>query len=67
MLAVAFGFFDITLERVVPLMLPDGAEDTYRSILFAVKNLTVIPFTVIWMVSVARQTVQYDPAAAVPR
>lgn len=65
LLAVAFAFFDITLERLVPV--PGSAEDTYRSILFAVKNLTVIPFTVIWVVSVVRTCVQYDLAAAASR
>ncbi len=64
LLAVAFAFFDLALERVVPLVVPDDAEDTYRSVLFAVKNLTVIPFTMIWMVSVVRQAVQYDLAVS---
>jgi hypothetical protein len=62
LLAVAFAVFDLALEG-----LSDG--DTYRSVLFAVKNLTVIPFTVIWMISVARTCVQYDlvKAAAASR
>ena len=62
LLAIAFAIFDLTLERV-----SDG--DTYRSVLFAVKNLTVIPFTVIWMISVARTCVHHDlvEAAAASR
>jgi hypothetical protein len=67
LLAVAFAFFDLTLERLVPLALPEAAHDAYRSVLFAVKNLTVIPFTVIWMVSIVRTCVQYDCAAAASR
>ena len=56
LLGVAFAVFDLALEGL-------SDDDTYRSILFAVKNLTVIPFTVIWMVSVVRTCVQYDLAA----
>jgi hypothetical protein len=55
LLALAFAVFDLTLERL-------SDDETYRSVLFAVKNLTVIPFTVIWMISVARTCVQYDLA-----
>jgi hypothetical protein len=64
LLLLAFAVFDLALERVVPLAVPGSAQDAYRSILFAVKNLTVIPFTMIWMVSVVRTCVQYDPAQA---
>jgi hypothetical protein len=64
MLAVAFGFFDLVLERLVPPALPESAHDGYRSVLFAVKNLTVIPATMIWMVSIVRTCVRYDRAAA---
>jgi hypothetical protein len=67
LLAFAFGFFDVTLERLVPMAFTDDVGDTYRSILFAVKNLTIIPFTVIWMVSIVRTSVQYDIAAAASR
>jgi hypothetical protein len=62
LLAVAFAIFDLVLEGL-------SDDDTYRSILFAVKNLTIIPFTVIWMISVVRTCVQYDlvEAAATSR
>jgi hypothetical protein len=53
LLALAFAIFDLALEGL-------SDDDTYRSVLFAVKNFTVIPFTVIWMISIARTCVQYD-------
>lgn len=59
LLGIAFAIFDLMLERLVP--------DAHRSVLFAIKNLTVIPFTVIWMVSVVRTCVQYDLATAASR
>jgi hypothetical protein len=57
LLGIAFAVFDLTLERL-------SDDDTYRSVLFAVKNLTIIPFTTIWMISVVRTCVQYDLAEA---
>ena len=65
LLALAFTVFDLGLERLAPLTLPADAEDTYRSILFALKNLTVIPLTMIWMVSVVRQVLRYPADRAV--
>lgn len=59
LLTVAFVIFDVTLERIVPQAVPDAARDAYRSALFALKNLTVIPFTMIWLVAVIRQVVRH--------
>ncbi|QBI53061.1 hypothetical protein [Streptomonospora litoralis] len=47
--------FDVIPERIVPLWLPASAEDTYWAVLLAAKNVTVIAFTIIWMVGAVRQ------------
>lgn len=49
--------FDIIPEQVVTLWIPDAAETTYTATLLAVKNPTVIAFTFVWMVGIARQMV----------
>lgn len=47
--------FNVIPEQIVPLWLPDSAEDVYWAVLLAVKNLTVIAFTMIWVVAAVRQ------------
>nr|WP_156002395.1 hypothetical protein [Streptomonospora sp. PA3] len=54
LLALA-AVFNIVPEQVVPLWLPASAHDLYWACLLAAKNLTVIAFTLLWMVAAARQ------------
>ncbi|NYH50492.1 hypothetical protein HNR06_000081 [Nocardiopsis arvandica] len=54
LLALA-AVLDIVPERVVPLWIPASAEDLYWALLLAVKNVTVIAFTFVWMVAAVRQ------------
>jgi len=54
--AVSAGF----LGWIVPGWMPAGYEHVYRGALLFVKNLTIIPFTMIWTVGIVRQLVSYD-------
>ncbi|MBB4932941.1 hypothetical protein F4561_003761 [Lipingzhangella halophila] len=47
--------FDVIPERIVPLWISASAEDLYWALLLATKNVTVIAFTLIWMVAAVRQ------------
>ena len=62
----AFITFDVIPERVVTRWIPDDLEATYFAILLAVKNFTVIPFTIIWLVGVLRQMLLDSPPGATP-
>lgn len=61
LLGAAAAFFDLFLEGVVPHRLPI-AHDTYLAWLLAVKNPTVIAFTIVWIVGVVRQALIHTPA-----
>ncbi|KII00073.1 hypothetical protein LP52_03850 [Streptomonospora alba] len=54
LLALA-AVFNVVPERIVPRWLPPSAEDLYWAALLAGKNVTVIAFTLVWMVGAARQ------------
>jgi hypothetical protein len=64
--ALLVGLFvlaDVVPERLVPALVPVGP--LYWATLLAVKNLTVIPFTMIWLVGAVRQALLApDPEAA---
>lgn len=64
LLAVLFVLADVVPEQVVPALVDVGPP--YWAGLLALKNLTVIPFTLIWCVGVARQLV-LAPAHDRPR
>lgn len=48
-----FVLADVVPEQVVPALAPVGP--LYWGALLGIKNLTVIPFTVVWLVAVLRQ------------
>uniref|UniRef100_UPI000377D827 hypothetical protein n=1 Tax=Nocardiopsis halotolerans TaxID=124252 RepID=UPI000377D827 len=54
-LLALFVVFSVVPEQVVPLWVPAPAEDLYWALLLAVKNVTVIAFTFVWMVAAVRQ------------
>lgn len=53
-LAIAFAIFDILPNAAVPLVVPDSDQAMVSAVLVAVKNPTVIAFTMLWMVGVVR-------------
>jgi hypothetical protein len=60
-----FVLADLVPEQLVPALTPVGP--LYWATLLAVKNLTVIPFTMIWLIGAVRQALLApDPEAASP-
>ena len=53
LMAMLFVLADVVPERLVPALTPVGP--LYWAVLLATKNLTVIPFTMIWLVGAVRQ------------
>jgi hypothetical protein len=53
LIAILFALADVVPERLVPALTPVGP--LYWALLLATKNLTVIPFTMIWLVGAVRQ------------
>ncbi|WP_433284971.1 hypothetical protein ACQPZQ_26365 [Pseudonocardia sp. CA-142604] len=53
LIALLFVLADVVPERLVPALTPVGP--LYWAVLLAAKNLTVIPFTMIWLVGAVRQ------------
>ncbi|GAA1327238.1 hypothetical protein [Pseudonocardia xinjiangensis] len=53
LIAVLFALADLVPEQLVPALTPVGP--LYWAVLLAVKNVTVIPFTMIWLVGAVRQ------------
>lgn len=53
-LGAAFALFDIVPNALVATLVPAADRDTVTAVLVAVKNPTVIAFTFLWMVGVAR-------------
>jgi hypothetical protein len=62
-LLMAVSAVTVVIPNVVlaPLV-PSGGQPYYWAGLLAVKNVTIIPFTMIWMVGAVRQMVRYAPA-----
>ena len=61
LLTAATLIFNTLLEGVGPALLPESARADFLAWLLAVKNVTVIPFTLIWLVTMLR-----DALASVP-
>jgi hypothetical protein len=61
LLAAAVVVFDIIPERVITRWIPEAAQPLYWAVLLAAKNLTVIAFTIIWLVGVLRQMLLHTP------
>lgn len=59
LLLLATVVFDVVPEQVLPRWIPADAEAVYFAVLLAIKNLTVIPFTMVWLVGAVRQVVTY--------
>jgi hypothetical protein len=53
LIAILFVLADVVPERLVPALTPVGPP--CWAVLLAAKNLTVIPFTMIWLVGAVRQ------------
>lgn len=61
LLAAAFVAFDLVPDLLIAPRVADGAQATYRAILLAIKNPTVILFTLIWEVGIVRQMLLHAP------
>ena len=61
LLAGMVVIFNFVLEQVVVQWIPPDLKDVYLASLLAAKNLTVIAFTMIWMVGIVRQMLLYTP------
>ncbi|WP_444960428.1 hypothetical protein [Nocardiopsis sp. M1B1] len=55
LLLALFGLFSVVPEQIVPLWIPASGQDLYWALLLAVKNVTVIAVTLVWMVGAVRQ------------
>jgi hypothetical protein len=55
LLLALFAVFSVVPEQVVPLWIPASGQDLYWALLLAVKNVTVIAVTLVWMVGAVRQ------------
>ena len=53
MIGALFVVADIVPEQVIPTLVDVGP--LYMAVLLAIKNVTVIPFTMIWLVGIVRQ------------
>jgi hypothetical protein len=61
LLGAAAVVFDVIPERVVIRWVPEHAQPLYWAVLLAAKNLTIIPYTMIWLVGVVRQMLLHRP------
>lgn len=66
MLAGATVVFDVIPEQLIAPMVPEAHQPTYFGVLLAVKNVTVIAFTFVWWVALARAAMLFQSAAAHP-
>ncbi|MFC6766623.1 hypothetical protein [Natrinema soli] len=60
LLTGAVIIFDVIPEQIIVQWIPANLESIYLASLIAVKNLTVIAFTMIWMVGIVRQMMLYS-------
>jgi len=60
LLAAAFVLF--SLPELWVQQRPDSEQALLLAVLLALKNLSIIPLTFLWMVGIARQAVLYEPA-----
>ncbi|GIE35470.1 hypothetical protein Ait01nite_085150 [Actinoplanes italicus] len=63
LLAVAFATFDLVPNVLIATVVPESGRELVTAWLVAVKNPTIIAFTVLWMVGIAR-TLIIDPDPA---
>jgi hypothetical protein len=61
LLLAAVVAFDIIPERVVIRWVPEAAQPLYWAVLLAIKNLTIIAYTMIWLVGALRQMLLTTP------
>lgn len=59
MLTAATLVFDTVPEQLVGPMVPAAHQPTYMGVLLAVKNVTVIAFTFVWWVMLAREAMRF--------
>lgn len=64
LLAGAVAVFDIVPERIAVRWVPEEKTSAHMAALLAVKNLTVIAFTLIWMVGIVRQMILMQPGVS---
>ncbi|RKN34528.1 hypothetical protein [Micromonospora musae] len=53
-LAAAFVVFDVIPNAVIAAAVPEASRETVTAVVVAVKNPTVIAFTFLWLVGIAR-------------
>jgi hypothetical protein len=63
LLAVAFVIFDVIPNALIATVVPESARDIVTAWLVAVKNPTIIAFTMLWMIGIGR-TLIVDPDPA---
>ncbi|MEU4419542.1 hypothetical protein AB0F81_02880 [Actinoplanes sp. NPDC024001] len=66
LLAIAFLIFDIGLNGLVAATVPADAQAAVNAVLVAVKNPTIIAFTLLWMAGIGRTLIlgQREPQPA---
>jgi len=67
LLTAAALLFNNVLEGAGAALLPESARSTFLAWLLAVKNVTVIPFTLIWLVTMVRDALRSVPDAVLHR
>lgn len=62
LMLLALAVFRGVPEAVRAYAVPANAQHTYEAVLLGAKNLTVIPFTIIWLVGAVRQALPVKTA-----
>lgn len=65
-LAVAVAVLDLLPDLLIAPLVPPAYQALYWSVLLAVKNLTVIPFTVVWELALLKQALVRGAAEPAP-
>jgi len=66
LLAAATLVFNAVLEGGGAALLPESARPTFLAWVLAVKNVTVIPFTLVWLVMMVRDALRRVPEVVPP-
>lgn len=66
LLILAVILFDRIPEAVVAPRIPEAAQARYWAALLALKNLSIIPFTLIWQIGILRQMVLFQEDSPTP-
>jgi hypothetical protein len=53
--AALLAIAEVVPDRVIAPRIPDAAQDAYWATLLAIKNVTVIAFSMIWQIGAVRQ------------